>query len=102
MGGRQPGSAQPVVVMSITGLLSDIADAARSDGRSLPVIRTDIVSAIMLVGAIRREIGPMSNINAPDCVGMYDGVKILGYCDLVDPSELQWREHFGELAEIWK
>lgn len=86
---------------TLTNLLSEMADLALRNGRLAPVIYTDISSAHVFRKALAREIGPLvySLVKLDQgCIVMFDGVKI---CTAPAPGDKEWRDHFGELAEIW-
>jgi hypothetical protein len=83
--------------------LSRLADNAQVHGAPLPIIETDVLSAIELVSMIARDTGYLAGSSrSPDYVGMFDGVKIVARSPQSCKHEVDgWREHFGPLAEIW-
>lgn len=78
--------------MGIKALLGEIGDQARLDGRPLPVLTTDRISARILGSALAHEIGcSISDLRSPDLpfgtIAMYDGVRIaFPIVDTSDPA----------------
>jgi hypothetical protein len=94
--------------MRVSDLFSRIADRAKLYESPTPVIVTDIFTADCIVRALEAELGMNGGeLRAPDCIGKYDGIKIthpgwplpLGWVQRSNESE--WRDHFGELTEIY-
>lgn len=83
--------------MTLGNAISRMADDARMQGRSMPVIRTDIHSAMILAKVLADEIGCNLMPRSRDCVAMLDGVSIVA---MPAPRD-GYREHFGALAEIY-
>jgi hypothetical protein len=94
--------------MRVSDLFSAIADRGKLYGCSSPVIVTDIITADCIVRALEADLGMRGGeLRAPNCIGMYDGVVIThpgwplpaGWQRKTAASE--WRDHFGDLTEIY-
>lgn len=90
--------AEPVTLLEA---LSRIADTAALYRQPAPVIETDRASAQALASMIVMATGEPRLRHQPDCIAMFDGVKIVARRPEVCKHEVDWREHFGPLAEIW-
>jgi hypothetical protein len=94
-------------VNSLITAFAKMGDAARLEGRPLPVIATDVFSARILIEAVAGDLGcPVGSLMRSEkgspVFGMYDGIKIIALPAEACKHEVDgWREHFGPLAEIW-
>lgn len=75
-----------------------LVDLAKCEKRPMPVIQTDIHSAMALRKIIEAELG-VRLANYPDCIVWFNDVKII--TNRQNPDQAAFRDHFGILAEIW-
>jgi hypothetical protein len=92
-------------------LFNRIADEAKLQKRSDPVIATDLLTATLIAEALAEDLDcPLNElrpygqgyIGDPGWLYRFDGIKIVALTPEICKHEVDgWREHFGPLAEIW-
>lgn len=89
--------------MRISDAFMRIAEDALLQGRPKPTIKTDIFSGILLRQCLEEDRGmPCGSLLGLGFPGMFAGIKIVVDGDgFSRPNDSEWREYFGDLADIW-